>query len=187
MSQIAVAPMQTFYWQIKFNDDYILSQFDVNGNEVLIKEFLGDDHWGLVDGVKTLRKTSNLFSNIEKLHGRAVKVGWYPFDEELAKKIMKVSGNNIYLVDQTEIHVMAIPANAFAFISKEIQFDWASKSPIRDADGNLKYDKNGEQMFVIHEPTAFQSDLYYGYLMRDIAIDGDIKHVRLNIMEKKDG
>ncbi len=174
-----------FYWKVKFADGYILSQFDSEGNELILKEILGKEHWMIKNNVQTLNKFSNMFSNIERLHGRAVKVGWYAFDKTLGEKIKaKQPDFNIHLIENTEPHFMAIPDNGFAYISKEIGLDWASKNPVKDKDGNIVFDDKGNQMFVIKEPSGCQSDLYFGYLMRDGSPNGDIKHVILNVKEQ---
>lgn len=185
MSQsISISPIQMFYWKVNFIDGFELSQFDEQGHELLLKDILSDEHWGLKDGVRTLKKSSNLFSNVEKQHGRAVKVGWYPFDKLFADKILtKDPRFAISLVQIKEPHTMAIPENGYAFIAKELEFNWSRTTPVLD-ENNQPVFENGKQKLIHHEPAANQSDLYFGYLMRDGSAQSDIKHVRLNVVEE---
>lgn len=181
---ISVSPIQMFYWKVKFADNYVLSQFNQNGTENQVKDFVGADHWEIKEGVKSLKWYSNLFSNIEQIHGRATHIGWYPFETDLA---LLIKGRNpehdIHLVDSSESHDLAIPENGFPFMKKEVEFNWISKTPLKEQNGELIYDKSGNQMFIQHEPSGNQSDLYYGYLMRDGSPKGDIRHVKLHIKE----
>lgn len=173
-----------FYWKVKFADGYVLSQFNEDGSENLVKDFVGAEHWEIKEGVKSLKWFSNLFSNIEQMHGRAVNVGWFPFETEQALKIKTRNPEyNIHLVNSSESHNLAIPENGFAFIKKEIEFNWISKTPLKEPNGDLIYDKSGNQMFISNEPSGNQSDLYYGYLMRDGFPNGDIRHAKLHIKE----
>ena len=185
MSQtLSVSPIQMYYWKVKFADSYVLSQFNEDGSENQVQDFCGAEHWELKDGVKSLKWHSNLFSNIEKMHGRATHIGWYPFEIELALKIKsRNSEYNIHLVNSSDPHELAIPDNGFAFMKKEIEFNWISKTPLKGPNGDLIYDKSGNQMFLTNDPSANQSDLYYGYLMRDGSAQGDVRHAKLHIRE----
>lgn len=168
MSQsVTVHPIQLFYWKVKFEDGYILSQFDSDGNEILFKDIVTPEHYYLKDGKKTLNKNSNLFSNIEKMHGNAIKVGWYPFDDTLIEKIMKKNPDyNIQLMNNPVPHATNIPHDGYAFLKKEIGIDYAM---------------NGDSA------TGYQSDLYFGYISRDGTGNGEVSHIELNIKENLNG
>ncbi len=69
-----------YYWKVTFENGTELSQYDKFGNCVITKN--------LCEKNIEFHKHCNPFTFFEKQNGRAVKIGWYPFTEEIAQKAM---------------------------------------------------------------------------------------------------
>lgn len=84
------SPIHLYYWSVEFKDGYSLSQFDRDGNEITVKDFTPNKY---VNQDGSLKSNSNVFENLEKIHGRVTKAGWYPFTAEFGATCMTKQPN----------------------------------------------------------------------------------------------
>jgi len=92
MMQIAgKTPIQLYHWKAHFADGTYLAQFDDFGNEILSKNICPEKYKfdNPTTGQREILPHANIFEEFEKLHGRVIKIGWYPFTKELAEKCIK--------------------------------------------------------------------------------------------------
>lgn len=80
---------QIYFWKVDFVDGTHLAQFDEYGNEILIKNIVGQDckQYNSKTKQDEIIVLSNYFSEYEKIHGNVVQFGFYPFTEEMRQKI----------------------------------------------------------------------------------------------------
>lgn len=162
MSELVKTPTRFFYWQIKFNDNYILSQFDKEGNEVFIKAFTPKSCWVLQqNGSLKLDYNSNWFELLESTHGHVIKVSWMPFTKELKSAIQNKQPNfECEVVKEYRPIERRVPKEMFGHIA------WSNKILQRI---EMIFDKSPriEDGGTIDQ---YQAVLFIGYLPRDEAI-----------------
>lgn len=167
----SVSPLQLFYWKVKFADGFHLSQYDPAGVEILFKEFVSPQNYVLKEGVRTLNINSNCFSNLERMHGKATQAGWYPFDQALIDQIKKVDPEtNMEMMEHAAPYACQIPHDGYVHLRKSIDIDYKMDM------------KKGAISKLLQ---AHQSDLFFGYLMRDGISKGKITHIALNVTDKE--
>jgi hypothetical protein len=84
------SPVHLYYWSVEFKDGYSLSQFDRQGNEISVRDFTPNKY---LNEDRTIKQNANVFENMEKIHGRVTKVGWYPFTAEFGATCMMKQPN----------------------------------------------------------------------------------------------
>jgi len=168
----SVSPLQLFYWKVKFEDGFALSQYGPAGVEIHFKEFVTPQNYYLKEGKKVLNINSNCFSNLERMHGRATQAGWYPFDQVLIDQIKKTAPeSNIELMENPAPYAIQIPHDGYVHLKKSIGIEY-----------DMNMSKNGGLNKILQ---AYQSDLFFGYLMRDGKSKGKITHIALNVTDKE--
>lgn len=91
MSAKGKSAVQLYYWQATFEDQTRIAQFDDFGNEILIKNICPKKYQETSPATNqtTILPHANVFEEYEKIHGRIVKIGWYPYTQSLAEKATK--------------------------------------------------------------------------------------------------
>ena len=100
----------SFFWKAKFTDGFEFSQFNSNGSENVIRDFLSDELiQRRTEGKSIIGR--NVFAKIESEHGLITHFGWYPFDHTLANAVRDAQGDNTQIaevnIDSREIDVPA--------------------------------------------------------------------------------
>jgi hypothetical protein len=85
--------VQLYYWKVTFEDGYVLSEFDEEGNEIHHISFTPKSCTKKTENGVIIIPNSNIFADLEKKHGRVVQIGWYPFSTSLAMKAMGKQDN----------------------------------------------------------------------------------------------
>lgn len=119
--------IQLFYWQVAFKNGHIMSQFDNEGNEVLVKDFVGPECWGKqVDGSPYIKMSENFFRLLEEKHGIVTKVGWYPFTKRLGRIIEEKQPGFEYILFKNNVKPITenIPKRHYACIKKSIDIKY---------------------------------------------------------------
>lgn len=121
MSQIVINPIHCFYWQIRFEDGFVLSKFDENGNELDFKKDIPASCWYEREGRPCIDFNKNIFEKFEMVHGRAVAAYWIPFTRELQKKIaIKQPSMRVELPENSIPYKVDIPNGFFAYVQMKI-------------------------------------------------------------------
>ena len=142
------SPVQLYYWSVEFNDGYSFSQFDREGNEIHPKNFCPNQY--LKDG--KIQENCNVFENLEKIHGRVVKAGWYPFTAEFAATCM-IKQPNLRIAIQKDLSP----------IEKEVNETFYSTYFLKNV--SIKYGLSPDKREVPID--QFQSAIHIGLFPRD--------------------
>lgn len=119
-------PAKVYYWFAEFEDGFVIKQFDKNGNEYHLKD-IGDPKvvMGIdAEGKKYFKPNENYFTLLENDHGRTIKIGWMPFDEKLAKKVLK-KNKTVDIKVQKDIPLLYknVPTECFGFVMQVNHID----------------------------------------------------------------
>lgn len=128
---------QIYYWRVDFEDSTYLAQFDDFGNEILIKN-IADSECFLPNG--TVKEFSNYFAKYEKIHGRVKLFGFYPFTEEMMRKIHAKDPSIVFAISKEALPITKeIPPEFYASYKKVnlISYGLNTDSPISGRIGKL--------------------------------------------------
>ena len=91
MSAQGKSAIKLYYWQATFQDGTRIAQFDDFGNEILIKTICPKKYQETSPATNQtiILPHANVFEEYEKIHGRVVKIGWYPYNQTLAARATK--------------------------------------------------------------------------------------------------
>ena len=121
-----VSPVQTYFWAAEFEDKYRLEQFDKEGNERRVQDFCGSDC--IIND--TIKRNSNVFGQLERVHGRVKKIGWYPFDKKFAQKCVNRQNTLQIHIDKKlkPIEYEVKPTHYASYFLKENKIDYGLES-----------------------------------------------------------
>lgn len=155
MSQSAIIyPRRFFFWKIVFEDGHQAAQFGPEGDELFVRDLAPQDCWKYdSEKGRILDMKRNVWTLLEKTHGRAISVSWMPFTEELKQKIeAKQKISIVVLPDRTPI-TKQVPSDCYPY--------WRKQTEIRYSTGLTQ---NGISNPEGYE--AFEAVLEIGYLPR---------------------
>lgn len=168
--QITIHPTHYFYWQIKFQDGFVLSKFDAEGNELDFKKNIPANCWYEVDGNPAIDFTRNVYANYEAEHGRATEVSWIAFSKELKQKIaIKQPTMKIRILKTPVPFTKKIPEGYFPYVKSDIKLD------VQVTRGFSPVSGKGEMVSI-----------YLGYMPKypDLP-NGKIEQINLTVEEEK--
>lgn len=139
---------QLYLWRVEFEDGTHLSQFDDFGNEILIKNICGNEclKYNIITKQDEIIEFSNYFGEFEKIHGKVVQFGFYPFTESMMQKIHTKQPEIVFAVSKDAVPITKqIPADHFATFKKINLIEYGI-----DATGNTDYPVRGRlgQMII---------------------------------------
>jgi hypothetical protein len=120
----------SFYWKAKFSDNFEFAQFNQNGSENIIRDFLTPRLEALRLSKKSLMG-KNLFEKLEADHGLITKFGWYPFEHDLANAVRNDSGHNIAELVSPENEI-DVPADSYPNFLRTSRIDYSDvQDPVK--------------------------------------------------------
>ena len=128
-------PTKVYYWFAEFQDGFVIKQFAENGDEIQQKDFCDKSICTGIDAEGKLyyKPNENYFTELEKSHGRVVKIGWMPFSQDLANKVLK-KNNTVSIMVQKDVPILIkeVPENCYGFIMQvnHIEVPMSPKCPI---------------------------------------------------------
>lgn len=148
----------SFYWKATFTDNFELSQFNQNGSENVVRDFLTPRLEALRLSKKSLIG-KNLLEGLEATHGIVTKFGWYPFDHDLANAVRNNTDNLVAEVNSPPNEI-DVPADSYPNFLRTSRVDYSDVAdPVKqDAVLTLGLIKRADENDHVHATKFDEND-----------------------------
>lgn len=120
--------MQRYQWIAEFNDGYTFHQYNEDGTENLVKQFIPDKFKiALTTDPEFNLFGRNFFEDIEAEHGRCVKFSWIPFTDIQKSLIERHQPDNEVFVESKRFGIFP-PRKFTQMIPKDCYVTWSRQS-----------------------------------------------------------
>lgn len=150
----------SFYWKAQFKDGFTLSQFEDDGEENFIKDYLSDELKARRNSKPKLSIIGkNVFSKLEESHGKVKKFGWYPFEHDLANAVRNRSENHIAEVKEKPVEIK-VPEDCYPnfFRTSSVTFGQNIEPKKQDSELAISLIKRENEKTHVHATKYDKND-----------------------------